>query len=31
MAAVKSDHVKQHKLNKQQIHDLRDKLAKAEV
>ena len=31
IAAVKADHTKQHKLYKQQIHDLREKLNKSEV
>lgn len=31
LTAVKADHVKQHKMHKNQIRDLREKLAKAEV
>jgi len=31
MTAVKEDHVKQHKMNKNQIQDLKQKLAKSEV
>ena len=31
MAAIKSEHLKQHKMDKKQIHDLRDKLSRSEV
>lgn len=31
MAAVKADHIKQHKMHKNQIHELKEKLAKSEV
>ena len=30
-ATIKADHVKQHKMHKNQIHDLKEKLAKSEV
>ena len=31
LTTIKADHIKQHRMNQKQIHDLRDRISKSEV